>query len=461
MIEAGHLTGPSSVHFPAIKSISTKRAKAPLLGAIAEFGLAVTFILVPLQFFQLQQNVAPVDVWSMLLLPIYWLYLTQIRQTIRLPYIGAMWLILLGSLVGTFFAINPAQSLVAVGKDVYLYVGFVTVAAVLASFGPSAMQRTMAVWAGVVLLHGGLLIGEFVSPDLLQQVSSYVAGFGEVNPYRASGLFYNPNLAGAYQLLGFVPLMTARPRRLIAWPLGTFLFLSIAATGSLASMIGFAAGLIVATFARAFHTGSLNQSVRMITSLMVPILILAGLTFAIINSNPDLQEALDYITVDRADRSAEGRFELWDRGFELLRSPTALWGIGPDSYQALDELALPLHNDLLSFVVERGILGLLGLLLLFALTVGNSYRILRDLSSEEGETGVVAVFFGTMVAAVIFSQFHQIFHYRWFWLVLAVQDALLLRYITGRLETKRSARSVRLTEHDVSSQVQRHSLTDL
>src|SRR5262245_56258347 len=76
--------------------------------------LMVMLVLLPVERFNLPFNVAAVDVWNVIALPIFWLYLLNKHRSIHLPYVIPMWLILLGALIGSFAADDRLTSLVVV-----------------------------------------------------------------------------------------------------------------------------------------------------------------------------------------------------------------------------------------------------------------------------------------------------------------------------------------------------------
>jgi O-antigen ligase len=156
---------------------------------------------------------------------------------------------------------------------------------------------------------------------------------------------------------------------------------------------------------------------------------LGALVFFAMALNPDLQEHFDRILLGRADRSQEGRLDLWRRGIGILVGRnTYLLGVGPENFRELDGRDKQLHNDMLAFVVERGVLGGLGLMLFGATALGKAVQIVRLYAQSPRRSRLESVIFpATMVSLGVVSLFHQIFHTREFWLLLAVQEAILLR----------------------------------
>ena len=88
--------------------------------------------------------------------------------------------------------------------------------------------------------------------------------------------------------------------------------------------------------------------------------------------------------------------------------PDAPWGVGPGSVRGLDLNAheTELHNEPLAFLVERGVIGLFGLLLMW-------FAMLRLCPrGTQARAMVLAYIFG--------SFFRETSHYRHFWVFLAL-----------------------------------------
>jgi O-antigen ligase len=285
-------------------------------------------------------------------------------------------------------------------------------------------------WLGVVVVHGVLIVAQFLSTDVFRVTADFAANFGALDCCRPSGLFENANSTALFQTMGFAPLLLVRPSKPVALILGALILISIIATGSLAAMAGFLVGLTLAIIAISIAGGGLHHFIRVFGQLVLATALLGGLFYFIIAQNPDLSARLAAVSYGRATGSAEVRFSLWERGIDLLGSEKLVWGIGPDAYKDLDLLQKPLHNDLLAFLVERGIIGTLGLVLLAVLAVSKAIRLVR-ISKKQAAVGLSAVIcLAALAAALVNGQFHQIFHDRSVWLLLAVQEAVLVRMTT-------------------------------
>jgi O-antigen ligase len=397
-----------------------------LLRFVVVIYLLGMFILSVEQFLLLPSNLSLVDFWNMLFLPVCWLYLIQVRQAVRFPYAFAIWLIFLGSFISTLFAWDQLASIIVIVKELYLYVWCVTLTAVFASLEIGLLRRVLVAWTAVAVLHGAFLVAEFVSPNFYGSMIATLGSVGKVYIGRPSGLFENPISAAFFQLMGFVPLLLAGLRRELAFLLGMFLVLSILATASLGTLSGLAAALAVTVTALFLIGGHLKFLVWLATAMVLA----AVLFFSTISLFPDVLARLRHLTTERAEYTTDQRLDLWQGGSEALFSNKSILGVGPNNYR--DSFAgKTLHNDFLEFGVERGVVGLLGLLLFAFGAMNNAVKILLNqskLRDTTRPTGVV--FIAMLVAALLISNANQIFHFRILWLGLALQESILLRMLT-------------------------------
>lgn len=385
-----------------------------------------TVILSVEQFLKLPSNLSLVDFWSLLFLPICWWYLIRIRQPVRFPYVLGMWFILLGSFIGTFFSFDPLASIVFIAKEVYLYIWFVTLTAVFASLESSLLRRVLLVWTMVVVLHGVMLVAEFVSPNFYGFMISILGSIGNVDSRflgRPAGLFENPVWAALFQVMGFVPLLLAGFRRELSLLLGMILLLSILATASLGALSALLGASVVAVIVLLLMGGHL----KFLVWLAAVLTLAAGLFLFTLSQFPDVLARLEHLTTDRAAHTAGERLGLWGSGSEILFSQKSILGVGPNNYRDFLENKT-LHNDFLEFGVERGVIGLLGLALLAGEALNSAVKILlQQKKIGDAARPVGVIFLAMLVGAFLESNAHQIFHFRTVWLGLALQEATLIR----------------------------------
>jgi O-antigen ligase len=129
------------------------------------------------------------------------------------------------------------------------------------------------------------------------------------------------------------------------------------------------------------------------------------------------------VLTGRSGYSAEGRFAIWSNATDLLLGDAPVTGLGPDVYRQLT--GVELHNDFLSFAVERGPLGLLALLAFGVVAFARSLRLAHT-ARDRGMPSAL-VFPAALVGMATVALTHEIFHQRPLWVVLALQEALIWR----------------------------------
>jgi len=350
-----------------------------LLSSFAVGSLIIMLLILPIQRFSLPYNLELVDVWNVIALPLLGLYILKAKQALQFPYILAFLLILIGSLIGIFFSPDPIVSITAIVKDVYLYVWYALLVTAFLLLKPGDMQRVMIFWLVAASLDGIVLLAQFASPVLLRSMTAYVGEYTALGSPRPLGLFSNPNMAASYQLAGFVPLLLLRMPRGIKWILGFLLGASILATGSMSALAALAIILIILVINSISHWRySTTSRARGIITLCI--LGIAAITFIwsgmlVKAETGDLFDRVSQITLARLPRSTERRYSIWEEAQRTILSGDALLGIGPDSFRFLDRARM--HNDLLEFLIGRGVIGTSGLLLFGGMLITQSVRRLR------------------------------------------------------------------------------------
>lgn len=394
-------------------------------------------ILFPVKVFHFPLNLELVDFWILMALPIFWLSFFRARHArISLPYTLAFLLILIGSFLSTFAAPNPMRSVIVILKEIYLFVWFVTVTALFLNLNPKDLRRIMFVWAGTVILHGLLIISQFLFPAIWHMTTGFAGQAAAYAQFRPSGLFISEkagdaNKAAFFQLLGFVPLVLAKPPKRIAIFLGIMLFSSILTTGSMGTTISFTAGLLTSLILISVFGRNWTLIIKYMVRSVIVILFFAGLFSIVLSQNQDYKAHFEKIITGRAEKSSGGRFGLWKRGIDVFEKRNVLlWGVGPENFREVDaaQSGNQLHNDFLAFTVERGLIGTLGLLLFAIIAIGRAVYLMLTYGRYSEQIGLsIVVFPGIVAAIMLVSLTHQIFHARELWLVLALQEAMVFR----------------------------------
>jgi hypothetical protein len=417
-----------------------ERANPSWSSRLVVIWLAGMVSLLPVKILNLPMNFELVDIWTLGGMPVV-LYIYSLRRprAISLSYAIPMWFVLISSFISAFASHSPTKSTIVILKEIYLFVWFFMVLALLFQLSAKDMRGVLRVWSLVVICHGCLMVAQFLSPEIWRLTNSLGGNSARLEGYRAAGLFICDkagcaNKAAFFQLLGFVPLLLSGYSKRITIVLGIFLFASMMTSGSMGATIAFSSGLIVAIIAIAYFKKSLSVVINNFLRVGLALIILGGLLYILGSESPDQVNHFERIILGRYDKSSGGRFDLWSRGIDVLLEHNAfLWGVGPENFRLVDESGNDnqLHNDTLAFLVERGVIGLVGLALFAGITMGKAIHILQIFSKDpkRARFGVV-VFLAALIATIVESLTHQIFHTRELWLVLAVQEAVLYKMIT-------------------------------
>jgi O-antigen ligase len=403
--------------------------------------LAGMAAFLPIKILNLPLNFELVDIWILGGMPVA-LYLYSLRRPrqISLSYVLPMWFVLISSFISAFASHSPLHSTIVIVKEIYLFIWFLMVAALLFQLSAADLRRVLRVWGWVVIAHGSLMIAQFLSPAIWEFTNALGGNAARLEGYRAAGLFICDkagcaNKAAIFQLLGFVPLLLAGYSMRRTAILGIFLFASMMTSGSMGATLAFSAGLFVAIFVMAYLNNSLTVILKYLIGGAIILAIVGGGLYIAGRQSQDQENHFEKIIVGRYDKSSGGRFDLWGRGIEVLLEHKAFfWGVGPENFREVDPSGNDnqLHNDTLAFLVERGLIGLIGLALFAAITLQKSVRTLQIYRKDpkRARPGVV-VFLAALAAIVVESLTHQIFHTREMWLVLAALEAVLYKMITS------------------------------
>jgi O-antigen ligase len=394
-------------------------------------------VMLPSDMIKLPLNMNLMDIWILMGLPFFWLAFFRKKQIVNLTYMIPMWLIFLGSLASVMVAAVPTNGLIVILKEVYIFIWFITITAVLSKIHPRDFRHLLTIWSGIVLLHGIVIIVQFFSHDFFRFTVSLVGETKEFELYRPSGLFLNPNKAAFFQLLGFVPVMLANPSKKVKMILGLFLLLTILATGSVGSTTAFLAGLLVAAAVISIM-GHFDVILRLFVKLSIIVAIIGGSLFIIGNQNNRYQTHFEHILLGRIDRSSEGRIGMWKQAIDAFADHGVfLWGIGPENFREVGDRDKQLHNDIFAFTMERGLIATLGLVLFAIAAAGRAvYMVLINNRQQDPDRLIIVVFLAAITAGLVVSLTHQIFHFRELWVVLAFQEAILFQMKASESDLK-------------------------
>ena len=285
---------------------------------------------------------------------------------LRVPLLAPTALILLGSLLALSQAPSVRLGLLALAQDVYLFAWFVLVVNLLRD--ESDLRVLMSAWTATAVVVSIVALVQIVLHD------HSLAGFLGSRGFRPSGSLYNPNMLADYMVTSLFIAGAALVRRswLLRFATAAVLMAGLLSTKSNGGMAALGAGLVVWVVVRAV-TRRVPLQVMAATALLV--LAVGGLGVWL-NAEWGVGESAltafrQHTFAGRLEHSSESRLKIWD---QLQRSYAhSPMGIGPgnsgaitlgiadrerpDSFQSKEA-----HSDYLAYAIERGPLGVIGLL---------------------------------------------------------------------------------------------------
>ena len=349
-------------------------------------------------------------------------------RRIKTPMLVAVMIIALGSVIATFSAPSMGKAALAVAQDFYLFSWFLLIVNALQSERDLRAMRVAWMWAGVavsvwallqVLLHSGSLSGLLGARGL-----------------RPAGTMYNSNMLADYLVISLfvaMSLVNELPRW-VAFSACGVLLLALVATKSNGGMISLGVGLAVWLLVKAIAS---RLPLRPVIAVVAVIAGLAGfawwLNVEFKVGDAQFEAIRRHTFAGRMEHSAESRGrirETLERTY--ARSPL---GIGPgnsgaltvsiaererrDSYQSKEA-----HSDYLAYAIERGPLGLAGLLVMTFMGFAHVVGYWQHSPPSGARAQRAALWTASMAAALTSSAVHSTviekLHFRHFWLFLAL-----------------------------------------
>ena len=391
--------------------------------------LAVAACLAPVCVPEGPGQTALLDFLNLAVLAVASLALLVPGRRVRMPMMLPMVLVAIGSLLATFTAPSLKLATLALAQDVYLFAWFLLVVNLVRD---AASLRTLQVawmWTAVAISLGAL-------GQVLAHSGGSLAGLLGSRGLRPWSTLYNPNMLADYLVISVFVTASASASlpRLVRWAVFGVLALGLLTTKSNGGMIALASGLVVWTMVRAAIRSASPQ--RWLAGLAL-VVSLAGVgTWLQVEwgvADSLLASLRQHTFVGRMAHSSESRLRIWDQlERSYARSPL---GIGPGNSGAIalsitererpgSYMSKEAHSDYLAFAIERGPLGVLGLLLMTATGFVCVARYWGHAGDPAKRTRGAGVWTAGMAAALAASAVHSTviekLHFRHFWLLLAM-----------------------------------------
>ncbi|MGZ4460100.1 MAG: O-antigen ligase family protein [Nocardioidaceae bacterium] len=417
---------------PAPPRIRPTRPSRDVLSAT----VAVTVSLLPILQPAGPGNTAAADlgILGSILLAVLWV--TTAQLPVRFPYMLGVTGLILGGTVAALVSGVPISVALVFLQDLLLLLWAATLA--LGRHDPHLVHAATTAWCRTACVYA--VVG----------IVAYLIGFTPISGVngadgvRASYTFADPNLAGNYLVVSlFMIAACKRPRSPGVRFLGYVAVLTaMGFTGSNGAMLTLLIGLVLTFVISRYRRRGLLAGVLALTAttLLAAVLVvfamprvdLGALREKAAGSVPLLRDSFG-----RSGNSSSERATIVTEGYKLYLQGNAT-GYGPARTKfELQGTQAPYvkeaHNDYLATMLERGLIGMIGLLLLgVAVGVRCARLLVGDLPPPYAEI-VPRAWLLVVIAPVmaVAAGFYEVLHFRhlWTWLgivaalVLAMQDA--------------------------------------
>ncbi|MFL5736470.1 MAG: O-antigen ligase family protein [Actinomycetota bacterium] len=369
-------------------------------------------------------NTAPIDFLIGAAVVAVAVWLSASGERAHAPFAVPVIVLALAGIIAAVLGPSPLRGSLAVIQDVFLLVWAAAVANV--SRTPAALSAILATWSWSAIIWAGALI---------------LSGVVGSEATRGALTFGNPNLAASYLVVSWMILIASgHPRRRgLRLAACTVVLIAILVTGSLAGLVG----VVVAALSLLVLTVARRAGLVPAFGLLMGLLFIVGLTASWIATSNVFENAASSSnivirhSIGRAQESSSHRTSLYGEELGLFWTGS-VWGVGPGATEKLlgegqSTQTKEAHNDYLAVLVERGVLGVIGLMLLVAAAFIRAKAIsVGDLEpSYAAVVPVPAAIAAALIAVAATAMFHEVLHFRHLWALLGVVGAL---YLFGRAE---------------------------
>jgi hypothetical protein len=404
-------------------------------GDVLAFVVGATVSLLPFLAPAGPGNTAPADLGMAASLLVALLWTTREHLPVKLPYVLGVTGLVLGGAVAAIIAAAPVGVGLVLAQDLFL----LSWAAVLAlgRHNVAILAAATHAWCRVAPVYACVMVTAYLIG------LNVVAGVTAKDGVRAAYTFGDPNLAGNYLVVSlFMMAACQRPRSPGVRRLGyAVVVLAIAFTGSNGAFLTLLLGTMVC-----FTLSQLQRSTMAgVTALLVSALFV-GTMVSLVMPRVDLSALRDEASgsipllrdsFGRSGGSTSERSTINSEGLQVFLGGDAT-GVGPARTKAtLESTQAPYvkeaHNDYLATLLERGLIGAVGLLVLGVSIAARCVRLVVDRLPAAYAEVVPRAWLLVAIAPVMATAgaFYEVLHFRhlWTWLgivaalVLAMQDA--------------------------------------
>jgi O-antigen ligase len=389
---------------------------------------AAGIALLPLLRPSLPGNSAPVDLLIALGVAATVLWAGTGGHRIHLPYAIPVALLLIGGAIGSLWQGVPGGSGFALVQDLTLLAWCAALTTVARR--PGALDVLVATWAYSAIGWASVLVGAFFSHQ------AGLAGVTERTGQRAALTFSDPNMAANYFFLAIMIVAAARRPRHRATRLAAYAVLvtAMVLTGSNGGFLC----LVIAVAAAIVLRIAIDRG-QILALALLTVLALVGVTVAkefhpgpVIAAAHASQVPLIRDSIGRLGESDESRSLLLDETAALFNSGSLL-GRGAESTKPILDhnqaaYVKEAHDDYMATLIERGVIGAVGLLLLVA-AVGFRAAWVTATPLPPALSAAIprpASLTAACIGLALSAALYEVLHFRHVWTLFALLAALHL-----------------------------------
>jgi hypothetical protein len=348
------------------------------------------------------------------------------RHRWRFAYVVPMGLFIAAGTLGALVGPVPDLGIAAIGQDIFLLLWCWAVVNI--SHSPAALRVLLTTWAYSSIVWGVLLfVGVFTG-------NSFLSGHSAREGSRTALTFGDPNISANYYVISIMIIWASRcPRhrgvRLIAYAL---LLAALISTGSNSGMVSILVGATIAVVAGVYRRAGIVPAITALAFVTVCLFLVV--------SNVSIKDIQARAYASRyafiRDGLGRGEVSVAQRGM-LLHESIPLYqrggplGQGPASTKPRLEAEMApfvkeAHDDYLAALMERGVFGSVGLLLLL---LGLAVRA-SSFAGTRLRNGFAAVvvkpnaLVGALAGTIVTGTVYELLHVRHVWTLFAFIAAL-------------------------------------
>ena len=415
------LDAPGQPHSPS--AVASGPSVLPALAGL-------TVVLLPFLSPAAPGNLVPADLGMVAFIAVALVWASRRRLQIRWPYAAGMLLMMIGGALAATLTQTSFAAVLVLTQDLVLLLWAVTLG--LGREDPAVVGAIAATWCRMAAVYAGV------------GVAAYLVGFSPFtgvtskDGVRASYTFGDPNLAGNYLVVSLFMVAACKTPRSTVLRQAAYVLIVVATafTGSNGAALTLGIGLALVMALTQYRAHGPMAGFRALVVVAAMTAAVATLVLPRVSLDAVRERASESIpilrdSVGRSAGSASERATLLSESYNLyLRGDAA--GLGPARTKAnLKQAQAPYvkeaHNDYLATLLERGLVGCVGLLVLGWAIGRRCVRLVLDpvpaaVRDAVPRAWLLAVILPVMAVA---GSFYEVLHFRHLWTWMGLIAAIV------------------------------------